>query len=58
MLSTSAPTPRATAAATHPTIPLATTITTTPTMMNMTASEEKSKLNSAKSVFPLFFDVL
>jgi hypothetical protein len=53
----SAPTPRM-----HQTIPSATAITTTATTTTATTTttnnDEKMKQNSAKSVFPLFFDVL
>lgn len=54
MTSTSAPTPRS-----HPTVPSATAVTTaTSTTTATNNTEEKSKPSSAKSVFPLFFDVL
>ena len=52
MASSSAPTPR-----THPTVPSATAVTTS-TSTATNNSDEKSKPSSAKSVFPLFFDVL
>lgn len=50
-LPSSAPTPRM-----HQVVPPATTTTTTTTAI--TNNDDKTRLNSAKSVFPLFFDVL
>jgi hypothetical protein len=42
----------------HQTIPSATSVSTTTTPTTMMSADEKLKQNLAKSVFPLFFDVL